>query len=199
MLAEKVILKRFAVISISCEILLNVSLLSGNARFCMTMIFATRKCYFEAIRSDKVEIDITCEILLNVSISSWNARFKLSMRCATRKSYFWSDSQSKGRDQHFMWDFAEYVALELKRTFWNDYYMCYAKMIVWSDWQSWEFPVRSSWMCRFRAETRVLDWLWSLLPENFILKRLAVIRSRSTFHVRFCSMCRSRAETHVLD
>ena len=54
----------------------------------MTMIFATRKCYFEAIRSDKVEIDITCEILLNVSISSWNARFKLSMRCATRKSYF---------------------------------------------------------------------------------------------------------------
>ena len=60
---------------ISCEILLNMSLSSRNARFRLTIISATRKYYFEAIGSRKVEIDISCEILLNVSLSSSKRKF----------------------------------------------------------------------------------------------------------------------------
>ena len=52
------------------------------------MTCATRKCYFEAIRSHKVETDISCEMLLNVSLSSLNARFGLTMICAIPKCYF---------------------------------------------------------------------------------------------------------------
>ena len=46
-------------------------------RFRLTVIFGTRKFYFKAIRSHKVQIEISCEILLNVSLSSLKARFKL--------------------------------------------------------------------------------------------------------------------------
>ena len=52
------------------------------------MIYATRKCYLEAIRSHKVEIDVSYEILLNASVWSRNARFRLTMIFSTRKCYF---------------------------------------------------------------------------------------------------------------
>ena len=55
--------------------------------FWTKLILATRKSYFEAIRSQKVEIDISCEILLNVSLSTWNGRLGLTMICTTRNCY----------------------------------------------------------------------------------------------------------------
>ena len=75
-------------IDISCEIFLNMSLWSRNARFRLTIIFAPRISYFEALGSDNVEIHIRSEILLNMSLSSLNGRFGQTMRCSTRESYF---------------------------------------------------------------------------------------------------------------
>jgi hypothetical protein len=54
-------------------------------------------------------------------------------------------------------------------------------------------------MCRFQAETRVFDWLRSVVAENVISERFRVNRSTSTFHVTVCSMSRFRAEMRVLN
>ena len=133
-LPENVILKRLAVLRSRSTF--HVRFFSSVAlelkRTFWTMICGTRKCYFEAIRSHKVEIDILFEILLNVSLSSWNARFRLTMIFPTRKFYF----EGICRHKHFVWDLAQCVAFEPKRAFWTDYDLCNPKMLLLSDSQS---------------------------------------------------------------
>jgi len=78
LIAANVILDQFQVMrprSTFRDIVLNDLLSSPNARFRLSTIFSSRKCYFRAIASYKAEIDISCEILLNESHSSRNTRF----------------------------------------------------------------------------------------------------------------------------
>ena len=56
-------------------------------RFSLPRMSTYRNCYFEAIPSNKGEMDISCESFLNVSLSSRMARFSLPTISTYRNCY----------------------------------------------------------------------------------------------------------------